>query len=861
LKRGIMTGRVSGRRAAILLAATAMAGIAGTTIAPRPSLAQIAQQQTHRFSIVAKPIRQAMNDIVRTTGINVVFAETPLASGIGKPVSGTMTTSQAIDTLLDGSGLRYTFANGNTVTISTQVPSGAAAGARSDDTILEPIVLRGGRLGPGDNFSPDSPYETPGAVSHISRDQIDRVAPTSPGDMLSSTPGVLNGGNRVGTSLNPNIRGLQGMGRVSTTVDGALNSSTSYRGYSGTRDETYVDPDMIGGIDITKGPGDGAGSAIGGSIAMRTLNAEDIVTDGEEWGVRFRGGIGTNTLAQPYKPEGIVSPKVRREADQPDGFNGDSWSGSIVGATLHENFEGVLAVSRRIEGNYFAGSNNVPDGFVFSEGSNWIPGQNATVRPGTEVYNTSEETNSVLAKAKVKWGDGQSIELGYMLYDSLAGEEDEALISGPGIDNLGQLNLSRTRVDSYTARYRYQPSDNPLIDLRANLWHTNLDHDRGQAYPLGIRDHDMATTGGDISNRAIFDTDYGMLTLDAGTEFRYEEATAPILTSDMSSRGPNGTRTLAAGFGKLSFDPTDWVTFSAGARFDYYEAKGQRIYESFPSQSGSRVSPNVGVTLKPLDGLQIFAQYKEGYRAPSLRESYWALPWILAVNPDLKGEVSKNWEFGFNVLEENVLTDGDKLGFKASYFRNRYEDFIATGSVVGDFGLLLQQFQNIDRANYHGIELSSTYDTGTFFAEGSFTKYLKTEYCTEDRGCYTPRLDEVLANLSPPNYVPPEWSGSVTAGFRMFEEALTIGGRATFSSVRSGSDWPPKGGGIGLIGLQYTWPEFVVFDLFGSYKFSEDTMLNFSVENLTDQYYYGPLATTGMPSPGRTARLTLTHRF
>jgi hemoglobin/transferrin/lactoferrin receptor protein len=53
----------------------------------------------------------------------------------------------------------------------------------------------------------------------------------------------------------------------------------------------------------------------------------------------------------------------------------------------------------------------------------------------------------------------------------------------------------------------------------------------------------------------------------------------------------------------------------------------------------------------------------------------------------------------------------------------------------------------------------------------------------------------------------------------------------------------------------------VVLDLFGSYKFSEDTLLNFSVENVTDQYYYGPLATTGMPSPGRTARVGLTHRL
>ena len=37
--------------------------------------------------------------------------------------------------------------------------------------------------------------------------------------------------------------------------------------------------------------------------------------------------------------------------------------------------------------------------------------------------------------------------------------------------------------------------------------------------------------------------------------------------------------------------------------------------------------------------------------------------------------------------------------------------------------------------------------------------------------------------------------------------------------------------------------------------------MNFSVENLTDQFYVSPLLVTPMPSPGRTARLSLTGRF
>lgn len=840
------------------LRATLLMGTAALAVssAPMPARAQSAAANVS-YNIQAGKLSTALTRWAQASGIKLLAPAEVLQGRSTAGLSGSHTPQNALAVLLGGTGLVYTF-TGSTVTISSPNAGGNAAATVEGAIALDTIDVSGG--GTSGGFTPDTPYQTPGSTSHVSREQIDRVPPTSPGDVFVGTPGVLNGGNRVGTSLNPNIRGLQGMGRVNTTVDGALNSTTSYRGYAGTRDETYVDPDMIGGIDITKGPSDGVGTGgIGGNITMRTLAAQDIVKDGETWGVRIKGSLGSNTASPPHVDPPPSGAKVARDIDRPSFFNDDSWSGSMATATFQEHFEGVLAVSKRKQGNYFAGKNNAADGFIYPQGSAWIPGRNAVVRPGEEVYNTSEDTESLLAKGKLKWGDGQSFELGYMRYDSTAGEEDEALINGTGPYSVGQLNLSRTQLDSYTARYRYAPSDNPLVNLRANLWHTDLDHERGQAYPLGIRDHSMATTGGDISNRSIITTDIGALTLDGGTEFRQEHAEAPIETPAYTSRGPNGFRTLASGFGKASFEPTDWLEVSAGARFDYYEAEGEGVAAVFPDRSESRLSPNFGAVVTPFDGLQLFAQYKEGFRPPSLRELYWEL-YNLQVNPDLTGEVSKSWEFGFNVLRDDVLTAGDKVRFKASYFRNRYDDFIIVSDVPDSFGQ--QHFTNIDRANYHGFELSGSYDTGAFFAEGAFTKYLTAEYCTPQEGCVLPRIDAILANVTPPTYVPPEWSGSVTAGVRLFDEALTLGARAHFSSTRIGTDWPPAlQSNPGLIGLNYTWPEFLVFDVFGSYKLSEDTLLSFSVENVTDQYYYGPLATTGMPSPGRTARVGFTHTF
>ncbi len=75
---------------------------------------------------------------------------------------------------------------------------------------------------------------------------------------------------------------------MATTIDGSQQSTSSYRGYAGVDNRTYVDPDLISGITVTKGPDGAVGGAIGGTIAMETLGVADILREGENWGVRVR---------------------------------------------------------------------------------------------------------------------------------------------------------------------------------------------------------------------------------------------------------------------------------------------------------------------------------------------------------------------------------------------------------------------------------------------------------------------------------------------------------------------------------------------------------------------------------------------
>ncbi len=304
----------------------------------------------------------------------------------------------------------------------------------------------------------------------------------------------------------------------------------------------------------------------------------------------------------------------------------------------------------------------------------------------------------------------------------------------------------------------------------------------------------------------------------------------------------------------------------AGGRYDHYESIGEGYLAKFPERSGGRFSPNTELVFGPFHGLQFYGQYKEGYRAPSLRESHWHYEGLLINNPDLRPEVSKNSEVGVNFLRSDVALPGDKLRAKLSFFDNNYDDYIFRGLKSSRGGNVYHWF-NMYSANFRGYELSGGYDAGFALVEGAYTKYDRIEYCTTATVCSGPSglRTNIGATLQNPqqadystNYIPPKWSGSITAGVRLFDQKLTVGGRTAFASSRYGSY---VGRGSRSDRLYDGASGYQIYDVFASYKFSEDSILHLSIENITDAYYFSPMTSLGMPSPGRTARLSYTTTF
>lgn len=820
-----------------------------------------AEDRAVYFDIPAQSINSALADFARKTGWQVGYATEAAGQAVTRPVKGRMSPQQALAIMLGGTEIEMRVTGATSVAlVATEV---AAAKAPDGAVLLDEITIISRNN--SQQQAKDAPYQAPGSQNYISGDQIQRTPPTSVGDMFKSAPGVIASGNRVGASMDVNIRGLQGQSRVNVMVDGTRQTNNSYRGYRGSRNEVYVDPDFIGGIDIAKGPAAGSGGvgAMGGVVNMRLLEAGDIIKDGETNGYRVKGALGSNTI----KPKSAGATGMRD--DGPEYFNGEAWAGSAVAAAANDDYEIVAGFSRRQSGNYFAGSKGKS---TFLDDRNpWaapVERPLSPIRPGDEVFNTSQDITSFLAKAKVKWGDGQSLGLGYTFYNNKYGEFDETLLlfaQGPFMIPVTQYELSETTTHTVKTTYSYKPENNPYLDFTSNIWFTDVESSSGviKSYSGGASNSDARTYGGDAANLSSFDTPLGLLSLGNGAEFVLEQArenaTAITYPWDPGNpvylgANPNGDRFLASVFNHSKLAVTDWLTFGAGLRYDYYESEGKGALADTVRKEGDRINPSASIIIEPFEGVQLFGAYIEGWRPPSLRETSARQTAYLVPNPDLDPELSRNFEFGLNILRNDLLLDGDAFRFKAVRFDNTYDDYILRKRRPDG----LYSWDNIDKATFRGFELSAAYDAGSFFLEGAFTRYDHIQYCDSEPVTWRPRCDFSVAGQ---DYglmsVPPKYSGSVTGGVRLFEEALTLGGRAYFFGERYGGYKLL----VGAVNTPVYYPETTIFDLFGSYRITDNLTLDFSIENVGDKYYLDPLSTGLIPSPGRTIRTGLTANF
>jgi hemoglobin/transferrin/lactoferrin receptor protein len=850
-----LTGpRLSGH-VRIALGCASLLGSIAPAIAQQP--AQGVQSQQVAISIPAGPLENALLALGRQTDLRLVYRSEITTGKTTAGATGSMTPSAALSRLLSGTGVSFRF-SGNTVMLEAGASSAAGMPDPAGDTTLKPIVLRDGEGRPV-----DAPYETAGSTSYISSEQIERFRGSTAGDIFKNTPGVISANNHNGGAVNVNIRGLQGQNRVRVAIDGTQQTTTTWRGYAGVDDRTYIDPDLIGGVSISKGPSGGAAGAgvNGGVVGIRTINAKDIVEDGKQYGGRIKIGAQDNTTSD-FTVNSIV-----QQTDSADFFDFTNGNGSVALATVQDNFDLVIAAARRYRGNYFAGSKG-PTTYNFNN-RDWPL---SYTKPGEEVWNTSSESTSFLAKGTIHMDDDQSLELGYVHYEAEYGEAMSSLLFTQP-ETFRQAPLSNVVTDTFTSRYRYNPDD--MVDLKVNAWMSivdQMDMSTGLAFYLpeyGLTpatrppgdDPRYAMThtyGGDVSNTSKFDTGYGAVKLDYGVSYLLEDIDSRPYCSRIYAADSCGTpmkpsigsRAIASAFTSGEWEATDWLTFNAGLRYDHYWLKddGIETKTGVREKDGGRLNPSISVTVEPLDGLQFYALYAEGFRPPTMRETM-GNDGNVRQNPNLKPELSQNWEVGVNLSKDGLITETDSARVKLAYFNNNYTDYISrvpnkTGTPE------FYTFENLESAHFSGIEVSASYDLGFLYAEGSLTYYTGYEFCRRSKPCSDTTVDNDYAA----NHMPPEIMKRLTIGTKLFEDKLQAGIRITQAGARMSP--------VTQSARQYTgmWVPYTTVDAFATYKITENLTFDLQAENLTDRFYIDALDGWN-PAPGRTIRASLTAKF
>lgn len=790
------------------------------------------------YDIPAQPLSRALVAFSKGTGSELFFDATLVREKTSPGARGRLTKEEALARILAGAGLSYRI-SGNAVIISEA--NAAVEGTLGADGSLLLNTIDVNSMG----SAADRPFETPGSTSYISGQELERFPGLTAGSMFQGTPGVISGSSNNGAAIDPNIRGLQGMNRVATTIDGSQQSTSTYRGYAGVDNRTYVDPDLISGITVTKGPDGSVGGAIGGTIAMETLGVADILKPGDTYGVRARVGLNSNGVAP-------VIDQTGPSYGQSDTGN---WTGSLAAAVTTPGVDLVAAYARRNSGNYFSGTR----GDLTTADYEGVQQKLSNYGYGQQIYNTSEDVTSGLLKATLRPADGHEFQFGYLYYGNEFGEvSPSAIATTTGVT--WQLPLSSVQVNQLTARYHFKPDDNDLVDFKINSYLSNVDETNvfallGSSSTLQQQSKNFGVSATNVSRLSVFGTP---LALEYGGSYTYERA-IPSAAPTFVSGGPlwampaDGERQVSTLTATAKWEPLFWLAVQGGLQYINYETTflgtEQYGYEGpdFTGYSGSGVSPSASVTVTPLPGWQLYAQYQSGIRPLSVRETSQTR-FEQVFNPDLEAEEASNWEFGTNFLKTDWLLPGDKARLKVAYFENKTNNYV--GRSYQDSDMI---FFNYDYVRFKGIEISGGYDAGWGFFDFGFNYYTGFESCLKNGPCqaYTLQADYLT------NQIPPDFTASVTAGMRFWDDRITVGGRLTYMGQRLA----PLVEDASYFWVTKLWAPYTIVDLFGQWKINDTLTLDVGVQNLFDAYYVDALNNTDMPAPGRVIRGSLTAKL
>ena len=580
--------------------------------------------------------------------------------------------------------------------------------------------------------NPIEAFSYPGSVTVITRDEIDDLAASSVGDLFDNLAGVRFDGGPRRTGETPSIRGQEGEG-VLILFDGVRQSFLS--GHDG---RFFIEPDMLKAAEVVRGPGSalyGSG-AVGGVLAFETLDASDVLADGETAAFRLRTGY------QDVNSEWTAG-------------------GAMFAQSADGKLDVVANLSYRDAGDIALGDDSD------------LPADDSVL--------------SGLLKGSAELTDALTGEVAWLSYYGEAREPN----NGQG-GNTGDLVDKDIQSNLFRAGVTFNPESNDWIDAGLIGYFNESEVEEDEIDSTRVIARTVETYGFVFDNRTRFALgDNGRLTFTYGGEYYEDEQTGTDNTTADGSRGgvPDATATTWGAFiqAEINVDTAIGAFILIPAiRRDSFENEA----DGFTIQTDDEAtSPKVGLSWKPADWLLVYGNYAEAFRAPSFNEifadnihfqiplgPFVTAPNFFIPNPDLEPEESETWEVGGGVDFQGVFSDSDRFIAKGSYYQSDVKNLI---DLEVDFAFSPACFsafvpgpctsgtsQNVNTANAElsGFEFEFEYDSEYFYLSGNHSGIDGTD---EDTG-------EFVGVLSPNRT-------NVDAGVRIPSIDARLGARAEFA--------------------------------------------------------------------------------
>ncbi|WGO84766.1 TonB-dependent receptor domain-containing protein [Arsenophonus apicola] len=492
-------------------------------------------------------------------------------------------------------------------------------------------------------------------------------------DLLKKTPGLsLSGiGSTNGQTLN--MRGYERTG-VLITIDDIRQDIDA-----GTITGTFIDPMFIKKIITIHGSNSlqhGSG-ALGGTIALKTVNAQDLLAPDQSLGAIL-------TLSRSYNDQGY------------------QYGSLLFGKTHH--VDGLIALSRRAKGSFHLSDGSVP-------------------------YN-EEDIYSLFTKGNWMIAPSYSISAQLRYY-----QNDGIQLKNPEVVEPGKYTNSR--YDRKTSQYDIQltqkiyplQAENWLIDWdlyysKVIIEQKSIDEQKRSlfnVFSISKSDEEkrsLISKGSKITNYFIWDHDqFAAHHFNIGSEFNQQQQEA----NEHAKFFPPATlRNIAVWLEDEIRLNTLPITFSIGTRYSNYRNDSDRYDSNQDSQWTSRGAVN----FTPTHWLELFSSYAEGYRTPSLNEIYNDSNHFASnnftPNPNLQPERNQTIEYGINLQFADKLLTNDRLQWRTAVFDTKATNYIKT--VVKD-GFIGKTFSiNTPSVVIHGIDSSLNYTTPWFNAALAYNR-------------------------------------------------------------------------------------------------------------------------------------------